>query len=38
MDNAKQFIREYIETRGGMEALSEDEKRVLVELAERSGD
>ena len=32
-NNAKKFIREYIEARGGKDALTEDEKKALVELA-----
>ena len=35
MDNRKQFIKEYVETRGGKDALSEDEKKALVELAKK---
>ena len=35
MDNRKEFIREYVETRGGKDALAEDEKKALVELARK---
>ena len=31
MDNRKKSIREYAEARGGMDALTEDEKKALVE-------
>ena len=34
MENAKEFIKEYVEARGGKDELSEDEKKALVELAE----
>ena len=34
-NNAKKFIREYTEARGGKDALSEDEKKALVELAKK---
>ena len=35
MDNRKQFIKEYVEARGGRDQLSEDEKKALVELAKK---
>ena len=35
--NTKQFIQEYVEARGGKDALSEDEKKALVELAKKKG-
>ena len=35
MDNRKQFIKEYVEARGGKDALTEDEKKALVELASK---
>ena len=36
MDNdATKFIREYVELRGGKDALKEDEKKALVELAKK---
>ena len=34
-NNAKKFIREYVEARGGKDALTEDEKKALVELAKK---
>ena len=34
--NIKQFIREYVEARGGKDALLEDEKRVLAEMAKKA--
>ena len=37
MDNRKQFIKEYVEARGGKDALSEDEKKAPVELAKKEG-
>ena len=37
MDNRKQFIKEYVEARGGKDALTEDEKMALVELAKKDG-
>ena len=36
--NIKQFIREYVEARGGKDTLSEDEKKALVELAKKDAD
>ena len=36
--NTKQFIQEYVEARGGKDALSEDEKKALVELAKKKAD
>ena len=36
--NIKQFIREYVEARGGKDTLSEDEKKALVEMARKSAD
>ena len=39
MDNEKrQFIKEYVEARGGLEQLSEDEKKALAELAKKEAD
>ena len=38
MENRKQFIREYVEARGGQDELSEDEKKALVELARKEKD
>ena len=35
MDNAKKLIKEYVEPRGGTDALTEDEKKALVEMAEK---
>ena len=35
MDNRKEFIKEYVEARGGKDALREDEKKALVELARK---
>ena len=35
-NNAKKFIREYVEARGGKDALTEDEKKALVELAKKT--
>ena len=35
MDNRKEFIKEYVEARGGKDALTEDEKKALVELAKK---
>ena len=35
MDNRKQFIKEYVEARNGKDALSEDEKKALVELGKK---
>ena len=35
MDNRKEFIKEYVEARGGKDALAEDEKKALVELARK---
>ena len=32
-NNNQQFVKEYVEARGGIEELSEDEKSVLVEMA-----
>ena len=34
-NNAKKFIREYVAARGGKDALTEDEKKALVELARK---
>lgn len=34
-DNRKQFIREYVEERGGVKELSEDEKQALKELVKK---
>ena len=34
-ENRQRFIREYVEARGGKDALSEDEKKALVELARK---
>ena len=31
----KRFIKEYVEARGGEDALTEDEKKALVELASK---
>ena len=36
--DTKQFIQEYVEARGGKDALSEDEKKALVELAKKKDD
>ena len=36
MDNRKKFIREYVDARGGKDALTEDEKKALVELAKKA--
>ena len=36
MDNRQKFIREYVEARGGKDALTEDEKKALAELAKKS--
>lgn len=38
MNELKKFIREYVETRGGVETLSEDEKNALVELARKDSE
>ena len=35
MENRKQFIKEYVEARGGKDALTENEKKALVELAKK---
>ena len=35
MDKRNEFIKEYVETRGGKDALTEDEKKALVELAKK---
>ena len=35
MNDVKQFIREYVEARGGKDALSEGEKKALVEMAKK---
>ena len=36
MDKDRQrFIKEYVEARGGKDALAEDEKKALVELAKK---
>ena len=35
-NNAKKFIKEYVEARGGKDALTEAEKKTLVELAKKS--
>ena len=34
-NNAKKFIKEYVEARGGKDTLSENEKKALVELAKK---
>ncbi|MCY4011132.1 MAG: hypothetical protein OXG82_00300 [Gammaproteobacteria bacterium] len=34
-EQRKQFIREYVEQRGGVKELSEDEKKALAELAKK---
>ena len=36
-EDRKQFIREYVEARGGTKELSEDEKKALAELAKKDG-
>ncbi len=39
MDNkAKEFVQEYIEARGGKDALAEDENKALIELAKNDAD
>ena len=38
MDNRKEFIKEYVEARGGKDALTEDEKKALVELARKDAE
>ena len=38
MDNRKKFIREYVDARGGKDALTEDEKKALVELAKKKAE
>ena len=38
MDKRKEFIKEYVEARGGKDALTEDEKKALVELAKKDAD
>ena len=35
MENLKEFIKEYVEARGGKDALTENEKKALVELAKK---
>lgn len=35
MNDRKQFIREYVEQRGGVKELSEDEKAALAALAKK---
>ena len=35
-NNAKKLIKEYVEARGGKDALTEDEKKALVELARKA--
>ena len=37
MDNRKQFIKEYVEARGGKDKLSEEEKKALVEVSKKDG-
>ena len=34
MNTLKEFIKEYVEKRGGQDTLSEDEKKALVEMVE----
>lgn len=34
-ESKQQFIKEYVEARGGTDELSEDEKKALVELAQK---
>ena len=36
MDKRKEFIKEYVEARGGKDALTVDEKKALVELAKKT--
>ena len=38
MDNRKQFIKEYVAARGSRDALSEDEKKALIELARKEAE
>lgn len=39
MDKDRQrFIKEYVEARGGKDALAEDEKKALVELARKDAE
>ena len=37
-EERKQFIREYVEQRGGLKELSEDDKAALKELAKKDDD
>ena len=34
----KKFVREYVEARGGVEELSDDEKKALTEMATKDAD
>ena len=36
MDEKRKFIKEHVEARGGKDALTEDEKKALVELAKKA--
>ena len=39
MDNEeRQFVKEYVEARGGLDQLYEDEKKALAELAKKDAD
>ena len=38
MENLKEFIKGYVGARGGKDALTEDEKKALVELAKKDAD
>ena len=35
MNEREKFVREYVEARGGVKELSEDEKKALTELAKK---
>ena len=37
MNEKRQFIKEYVEARGGLEQLSEDEKNTLLEMDPTAG-
>ena len=38
MDNEKRQFKEYVDSRDGLEQLSEDEKKALAEMAKDTGD